>query len=72
LSDDRPLDILNASIGSPVLIRLKRDREFRGILKGYDVHMNVILEDAKEISNKKSKKHDTLIVRGDNIVYISP
>ncbi len=72
MSDDRPLDILNASIGSPVLIRLKRDREFRGILKGYDVHMNVILEDAKEISNKKSKKHDTLIVRGDNIVYISP
>ncbi|OKY79189.1 MAG: Small nuclear ribonucleoprotein [Candidatus Methanohalarchaeum thermophilum] len=72
MSDDRPLDILNNSIGSPVLVRLKRKREFRGTLRGYDVHMNVVLEDAEELSSDSSRTHDTLIVRGDNVVYISP
>ncbi|WP_086636858.1 LSM domain-containing protein [Methanonatronarchaeum thermophilum] len=72
LSDNRPLDILNESIGSPVIIRLKRNREFRGTLQGYDVHMNVVLKDAEELSNEESQQHDTLIVRGDNVVYISP
>ncbi|PTD94053.1 small nuclear ribonucleoprotein [archaeon SCG-AAA382B04] len=70
--DDRPLDVLNNSLGEPVLVRLKRSREFRGNLQGYDVHMNVILKNAKEISNENSRQHDTLIVRGDNVVYISP
>lgn len=70
--EDRPLDVLNDSLGSPVLIKLKRDREFRGNLQGYDVHMNVILKNAKEISDENPRNHDTLIVRGDNVVYISP
>ncbi len=70
--DDRPLDVLNDSLGSPVLVRLKRDREFRGNLQGYDVHMNVILKNAKEIGDDSMREHDTLIVRGDNVVYISP
>lgn len=70
--DNRPLDVLNDSLGSPVLVRLKRNREFRGNLQGYDVHMNVILKNAKEISDEDTRKHDTLVVRGDNVVYISP
>lgn len=70
--DDRPLDVLNDSLDSQVLVRLKRHREFRGNLQGYDVHMNVILKNAKEIGDETSREHDTLIVRGDNVVYISP
>ena len=36
----RPLDALGKSVNSPVLIKLKGDREFRGILKSFDLQKN--------------------------------
>ncbi len=69
----RPLDVLNDSLGSPVIVRLKGAREFRGELQGYDVHMNLILNNAEEIREGESqRKLDSVIIRGDNVVYISP
>ena len=44
----RPLDALGKSVDAPVLLKLKGDREFRGILKSFDLHMNL---DSKEIVN---------------------
>jgi len=55
-----------------VLIRLKGSREFRGELQGYDMHMNVVLSNAEEIIESGTKKLGTAVVRGDNIVFISP
>ena len=37
----RPLDALGKSVDAPVLIKLKGDREFRGTLKSFDLHMNL-------------------------------
>jgi small nuclear ribonucleoprotein len=54
------------------LIRLKGSREFRGELQGYDMHMNLVLSNAEEIKENESKKLGTVVVRGDNIVFISP
>lgn len=69
----RPLDILNDSLNSPVIVRLKGAREFRGELQGYDIHMNLVLDRAEElINNEVSRKLGTIVVRGDNVVYISP
>ncbi len=69
---NRPLDILNNALNKSVLIRLKGSREFRGELQGYDMHMNVVLANAEEIKESESKKLGTVVVRGDNIVFISP
>ena len=69
----RPLDALGKSVDSPVLIRLKGDREFRGILKSFDLHMNLVLNDAEELQDGEvTKKLGVVLIRGDNIVYISP
>lgn len=68
----KPLDALNEWINTPVLIRQKGGREFTGVLKGYDVHMNVVLENAEEIRNEETKKYTSLVLRGDTIVYVSP
>ena len=50
---NRPLDILNESLDTIVVARLKGGKEFRGELKGYDIHMNLVLENAYELQKKK-------------------
>jgi len=69
----RPLDILDLVLNrQPVIVSLKGGRELRGLLQGYDVHMNLVLEKATDVENDVSKNVGTLIVRGDNVIYISP
>ncbi|MCD4766912.1 MAG: small nuclear ribonucleoprotein [Methanosarcinales archaeon] len=69
----RPLDILNNTLGKPVIIKLKGERIFRGTLEGYDIHMNLVLDNAKELSDSENEKTlGTVVIRGDNVVYISP
>ena len=71
--ENRPLDILNDSLNTPVIVRLKGAREFRGELQGYDVHMNLVLDKAEEIKDGESiRKMDSVVIRGDNVVYVSP
>ena len=58
----RPLDVLEASLGEEVTVRLKGGEEYVGSLSGYDKHMNLVIEDDQ----------DTTIIRGDNVVTINP
>jgi small nuclear ribonucleoprotein len=70
---NRPLDILNNALNTPVIVRLKGAREFRGTLQGYDVHMNLVLEEAEELKEGEIiRKIGSVVVRGDNVVYVSP
>ena len=69
----KPLSLLNQSINSSVLVELKGGRGYRGILDGFDPHMNVVLKNAEELfEGAPRKKHEVAIVRGDNVIYISP
>ncbi|MBI5884951.1 small nuclear ribonucleoprotein [archaeon] len=70
---NRPFDFLNESIGKEVLVELKDKFAIRGTLKAFDVHMNIVLENAEQLEdNKPTKKFGKLILRGDNVVLISP
>lgn len=70
----KPLDILNKSLKSPVIVKIRGGREFRGVLDGYDLHMNLVLRDAEELGSDASVKNimGEILVRGDNVVYVSP
>jgi len=69
----RPLDLLNRSLEARVLVKLKGGRELRGKLKGFDLHMNLILDEAEEVIDKNNNKMvGTVIVRGDNVILLSP
>ena len=57
----RPLDVLEASLGETVTVQLKGGEIFEGELTGYDQHMNLVVEG-----------EDTTIIRGDNVVSITP
>ena len=71
---EKPLKILHASLNKRVMVELRGGRGYHGILDGYDVpHMNLVLKNAEEKQNDdKSIKHNLVIVRGDNIIYVSP
>ncbi len=70
---ERPLDLLNNSKGKEVLVRLKGDKEFVGTLLAFDIHINLVLDNVKEMENGSSKKSLGLtFLRGDTIIYISP
>ena len=69
----RPFDLLNDAIGKAVLVVLKDNTSIRGTLKAFDVHMNIVLENAEELLNGELKtKYGKVIVRGDNVILISP
>ena len=73
MSSDISLKILSKSLGCTVLVRLRGGKLLRGILQGYDQHMNLVLEEAEEISSENSSKRlGTIVIRGDNVMMISP
>jgi small nuclear ribonucleoprotein len=70
---ERPLDLLNNSKGKEVLVRLKGDKEFVGTLLAFDIHINLVLDNVKEMENgSQSKSLGLTFLRGDTIIYISP
>ncbi len=70
---ERPLDLLNASKGKEVLVQLKGEKQFVGTLVAFDIHINVVLDNAKEMESGQVKKNIGLtFLRGDTIIYISP
>jgi small nuclear ribonucleoprotein (snRNP)-like protein len=70
---ERPLDLLNTSKGKEVLVHLKGDKYFVGTLLAFDIHINLVLDNVKEMHEGEVKKSLGLtFLRGDTIIYISP
>ncbi len=76
----RPLDVLTAALNKKVILKVRGHREIRGILRSYDPHLNLYLEDAEMIYPPKEETNDeavteslgNIILRGDNVILISP
>ncbi|ACP35487.1 Like-Sm ribonucleoprotein core [Sulfolobus islandicus Y.G.57.14] len=65
--------VLAESLNNLVLVKLKGNKEVRGTLRSYDQHMNLVLSDSEEIqSDGSGKKLGTIVIRGDNVILISP
>jgi small nuclear ribonucleoprotein len=65
--------IFEDSLGKVVLVELKGGRNVRGKLFSFDQHMNLVLEDAEDVVNSdNTRKIGTIIVRGDNVILVSP
>ncbi len=70
---ERPLDVLNNAKGKEVLVQLKNNRQMVGTLLAFDIHINVVLDNAKEILDNETKRNVGLtFLRGDTIIFISP
>lgn len=75
----RPIDYLKDSINKIILIKVKRNRLYRGRLGGFDEHLNLFLEETSEIFEDQDEEgnikeeHENLgsiVIRGDNIIFI--
>jgi len=65
--------ILEESLEKFVLVRLRGGKKLRGKLKGFDQHLNLLLEETANITNaEKTRKLGTIILRGNNVIIISP
>jgi small nuclear ribonucleoprotein len=70
---ERPLDVLNNSKGKEVLVQLKNNRQMVGTLLAFDIHINIVLDNAKEIVEGDNRRSVGLtFLRGDTIIFISP
>lgn len=71
--NSRPLDALNLARNKTVMVDLKNGYRYVGKLKAFDIHINIVLNEAEEYHNGEIKrKLGTVFVRGDTITIISP
>ena len=65
--------LVSQSKGKEVLVQLKGNQQFVGTLIAFDMHINVVLDNAKEIvEGNVSKNIGLTFLRGDTIIFISP
>lgn len=70
---ERPLDLLNNSRGKEILVQLKNEKQLVGTLLAFDIHINIVLDNTKEIVGGEVKRQIGLtFLRGDTIIFISP
>ena len=72
----RPFDDLNKAVDQQVLVKLKGNHSISGVLKAFDVHLNLVLENAEETGKRddgteEKEKFAKIMVRGDNIILIA-
>jgi len=69
----RPLDTLSAARNKTVMVDLKNNSRYVGKLRAFDIHINIVLEDAEEFVNGElRRKLGTVFIRGDTIILITP
>ncbi len=73
MQQERPFDLLNKVIGQKVFVKLKGSTDIRGRMVSFDAHMNIVLEEAEELDGDELKtKLGTILLRGGNIIFVSP
>ena len=73
MSVDMAVKVLDESINKKCTDKAKGGKTITGLLQGFDQHMNLLLDQSEEIpSEGESKSLGSIVVRGDNVVMISP
>jgi len=68
-----PLQTLRDSLNHRVVVEMRGSKQYRGILDGFDNHMNLLIRKGEEYEGDDLKGSRRLVVvRGDTVVYIAP
>ena len=63
--------LMRSCQGKRVLLRLRNTKTVEGTLIDFDIHMNLTLENAEDITEEKHLSLGKVLLRGDNILAIS-
>lgn len=64
--------LLSENVGRLILVRLRGNKVLRGVLRSFDQHLNIVLEDAEEILENGSRRLGVVVIRGENVILMSP
>lgn len=67
-----PQNLLEKNLEKNIMILLKDGRTMEGKLVGYDEYMNMVLDGTEETKNDNKRRLGTVILRGNNVVSITP
>jgi small nuclear ribonucleoprotein len=67
-----PLNVLEKTMNKKLSLLLKDGRVLEGKLVGFDDYMNMVIEDTEEQKEEGSRRLGTVVLRGNNIISISP
>mmetsp|Transcript_22854 Transcript_22854/g.67980 ORF Transcript_22854/g.67980 Transcript_22854/m.67980 type:complete len:97 (-) Transcript_22854:490-780(-) len=71
-----PSELIDRCIGSQMWVIMKGDKEIIGTLRGFDVYVNMVLEDVTEIEvtpdGKKETRLEQILLNGNNIAVLVP
>ena len=68
---DEISNLMSSNKNKVILLRLRNNKTVRGNLQDFDIHMNLTLEGAEDVSDDKTVKLGKILLRGDNILAIS-
>ena len=63
--------LMNNNKNKVILLRLRNNKTVRGNLQDFNIHRNLMLDDAEDISDNKTTKLGKILLRGDNILAVS-
>jgi small nuclear ribonucleoprotein len=63
--------LMNNSKNKSVSLRLRNNKTIKGNLLDFDVHMNLTLDDAEDVTDETIQKLGKILLRGDNILAVS-
>ena len=63
--------LMSNSKNKSVLLRLRNNKTIKGNLLDFDVHMNLTLDDAEDITEETPEKLGKILLRGDNVLVVS-
>ena len=68
---DEISNLMSSNKNKVILLRLRNNKSVRGNLQDFDIHMNLTLNDAEDISEQNPVKLGRILLRGDNILAVS-
>jgi small nuclear ribonucleoprotein len=63
--------LMSNNKGKVVLLRLRNNRTLQGVLQDFDIHMNLTLENAEDVTEEKHEQLGKILLRGDNLLAVS-
>ena len=74
-----PLEVVDKCIGNRVWIQMQGDREFFGLLRGFDEYLNIVLDDVLEYKDAGAggrrtmeSRQESILLNGAHVCMIIP